>query len=235
MYAHPLSRDLRPQLVRIRPPLAQGTPPVIDPTNPAFGQIIKLSKAAPLWATQPPSLHFPGTAFAPQITLVRIWAGFPSPVVAFSASRGPQQPVPEERGVRPNRGEGNLRVEAGSRVSDAHPAPWVPHPQRGLAGKSRAGCDGGRWGGPGARDARAGRKERAVGSEEGWGGWGWARGPGLRCRFGEGERGSGRQRLESATQRGRRSRGGEVSGGQYPASSAAAALSNCSWRNFWQS
>lgn len=72
VYAHPLSRDLRPQLVRIRPPLAQGTPPVIDPTNPAFGQIIKLSKAAPLWATQPPSLHFPGTAFAPEITLVRI-------------------------------------------------------------------------------------------------------------------------------------------------------------------
>lgn len=29
------------------------------------------------------------------------------PVIAFSASRGLQQPVPEERGVRPNRSEGN--------------------------------------------------------------------------------------------------------------------------------
>lgn len=80
-------------------------------------------------------------------------SGISFPVVAFSASRGPQQPVPEERGVRPNRGEGNgprkERVEAGSRVRDAHPAPWVLHPQRGLAGKSRAGCDGGRLGGGG--------------------------------------------------------------------------------------
>ena len=96
------------------------------------------------------------------------------PVIAFSASHGLQQPVPEERGVRPNRSEGNgprkEPVAARSRVSDAHPASWVPHLQPGLAGKFRAGHDGGRWGDPRATDVKAGRREKVVGGEEGWGG-----------------------------------------------------------------
>lgn len=158
------------------------------------------------------------------------------PVVAFSASHGLQQLLPEKRSVRPNRSEGN-----GSRKSRwQHGVGWVMLTEH-LGyhtcnqGKLRAGRDGGGAGDPRSSDAKAGKRERGWWEvrrdgedEEGWGV--------QVCDVGMG-RGSGEER-SSIWRETRKEVAGVRQRGQRwstPRTAGCPALSNCSERDFWQS